>query len=73
MNIAELSNREYWDAQATVLHLVLGVRRQLFFPVNDNYFSRSTTIRSFVKAISSSTLMLTGAEGKALRGRNLSG
>ena len=48
------------------------VRRQLLFPVSDNYFSRSATITSFAKRTSSSTLVLTGAEDKALQGCNLS-
>jgi hypothetical protein len=48
------------------------VRRQLLFPISDNYFSRSTTITSFPGTGSSSTLVLTGAEGKALQGCNLS-
>lgn len=48
------------------------VRRQLFFRVNDNYFSRSATTTSFSKAESFLTVVLTGAEGKALQGCNLS-
>src|SRR5215469_12509171 len=49
-----------------------GVRRQLFFPVSDNYFSRSTTTTRFTKPIGISTLRLTGAEDKALQGCTLS-
>jgi hypothetical protein len=55
------------------LHSALGaVRRQLLFPVNDNYFSRSTTTTSFSIANFSSILVLAGAEGKALQGCTLS-
>ena len=48
------------------------VWRQLLFPVSDNYFSLSTTTTSLAKWHSSPTLVLTGAEDKALQGCNLS-
>lgn len=48
------------------------VRRQLLFPFNDNYFSRSTTTTSFSKTNFSSMLVLAGAEDKALQGCTLS-
>ena len=50
----------------------LPVRRQLFFPVSDNYFSLSATTTSFAEQRFFSTLVLTGAEDKALQGCNLS-
>src|SRR5690348_2766227 len=48
------------------------VRRQLLFPFDDNYFSRSATTTSFCKANFSSILVLAGAEDKALQGCTLS-
>lgn len=51
---------------------MLTVGRQLLFPVNDNYFSRSTTTTTFTFPCLRFTLWLTGAEGKALQGCNLS-
>src|SRR3954465_6623487 len=52
--------------------VIADVWRQLLFPVDDNYFSRSTTITSCSKTGFLSKLELTGAEGKALQGCNLS-
>ena len=48
------------------------VWRQLFFPINDNYYSLLATTTLFAKLLIISTLVLTGAEDKALQGCNLS-
>jgi hypothetical protein len=48
-------------------HKAMVVRRQLFFPVSDNYFSLSATTSSFAEQRFFSTLVLTGAEDKALQ------
>jgi hypothetical protein len=47
-----------------------GVRRQLFFPVNDNYFSLLTTITGLAKFRRSPKLVLAAAEDRAMQGCN---
>jgi hypothetical protein len=61
-----------WLNQAEIEIGIFSVRRQLFFPVSDNYFSLSATTTSFAERRFFSTLVLTGAEDKALQGCNLS-
>ena len=48
----------------------LSVRRQLFFPVSDNYFSLSTTITDLAKFHRSPKLVLAAAEDRAMQGCN---
>ena len=47
-----------------------GVRRQLFFPISDNYFSLPATITPLAMQHAFPTLVLTGAEDRAMQGCN---